>query len=133
MIKAAKERNQEARDDWFKRLNEWQADQLVFVDESAANERTMDRKFGWAPVGASSVEIRPAKRMQRWSLLPAYTIDGYITWDVRQASFTTATFNEFIIKSVLPLCNPYPAVRSIIVMDNAQIHRSEVLQYISIN
>ena len=129
MIKAAKERNQEARDDWFKRLSGWRADQLVFVDESAANERTMDRKFGWSPIGTSSLQICSAKRTERWSLLPAYTIDGYIAWDVRQASFTTVTFNEFIANSVLPLCNPYPDSRSIIVMDNAQIHRSEVLKH----
>lgn len=33
-------------------MTEWRPDQLVFVDESAANERTGDRKYGWAPVGA---------------------------------------------------------------------------------
>jgi hypothetical protein len=35
-------------------------------------------------------------------------------------------FNSFIEQHVLPLCNQYPGPRSIIVMDNAQIHRSQV-------
>jgi DDE superfamily endonuclease len=86
----------------------------------------MDRKYGWAPIGTQSLEIQPVKRSERWSMLPAYTIDGYIAWEVRQASYTTVTFNEFIRNQVLPLCTPYPGPRSIIVMDNAQIHRSEV-------
>jgi hypothetical protein len=36
----AAERNQDAKDDWFRRLAQWKADQLVFIDESVANERT---------------------------------------------------------------------------------------------
>lgn len=32
-------------------LSGWHAKQLVFVDGSAANLRTPDRKFGWAAVG----------------------------------------------------------------------------------
>ena len=38
--KIAKERNQELRDHWFTKLSDWRADQLVFLDESAACERT---------------------------------------------------------------------------------------------
>jgi hypothetical protein len=132
-VRAAQERNQNARDDWIQRLADWRADQLVFVDESAANERTLDRKYGWAPINTQSIEIRPAKRTERWSMLPAYTINGYIAWQVVQASYTTASFNEFIANHVLPLCSPYPGVRSILVMDNAQIHRSQVWVYVALN
>jgi DDE superfamily endonuclease len=125
-VRAAQERNQYARDDWIQRLADWRADQLVFVDESAANERTLDRKYGWAPINTAPLEIRPARRTERYSMLPAYTVDGYIAWQVVQASYTTALFNDFIANHLLPLCSPYPGPRSIIVMDNAQIHRSQV-------
>ena len=87
----------------------------------------MDRKYGWAPIGMPSVESRSARRSERWSMLPAYTLDGYIAWDVRHGSYTTATFNDFIKNQVLPLCTLYPGPRSILIMDNAQIHRSQVL------
>jgi hypothetical protein len=40
-------------------LKEWNARQLIFVDESAANERTQDRKYGWAPIGKAPIEERP--------------------------------------------------------------------------
>lgn len=115
-----------ARDDWIICVGGWQAAQLIFVDESAVNERTIDRKFGWAPKGQKARETRPAKRSERWSLLPAYTLDGYITYDLIQGSYTTELFNTFIETKVLPLCNPSPGPRSILVMDNAKIHKSEV-------
>lgn len=30
---------------------------LVFVDESAAKKRTLDRKYGWAPRGVSVIDL----------------------------------------------------------------------------
>lgn len=104
----------------------WQANQLLFVDESAANERTMDRKYGWAPVGVTPHVYQPLKRSERWSVLPVYTVDGFFNWDIIQGSYTAELFNAFIAEKVLPFCNPYPGPRSILVMDNAQIHRNEV-------
>ena len=98
----------------------------MFVDETAANERTLDRKYGWAPIGFASAETRPAKRSERWSILPAYTLDGYIAWNIKQGSYNTESFNAFIENQVIPLCNPYPGPRSILVLDNAAIHRSQV-------
>jgi hypothetical protein len=109
-------------------LGDWHAEQLVFIDESASNERTLDRKFGWSPVGLPSREIRPAKRSARWSILPAYTLKGYITHEIVHGSFNGQLFNDFIANKVLPLCAPHPAPRSILIMDNASIHRSQVHQ-----
>jgi len=110
-------------------LVSWNADQLIFIDELATNERTSNRKYGWAPVGVTPHETRPFKRSERWSLLPAYTIDGFITWDIRHGSYTAEAFEEFIENKVLPLCNPYPLPRSVLVMDNAPIHQSTVCIY----
>jgi hypothetical protein len=62
--KQAAERNREIRDDWLRRLSGWEAAQLVFLDESAANERTMDRKYGWSPIGTPCTISRPAKRSE---------------------------------------------------------------------
>jgi len=44
--KRAAERSGPLRTTWQGRQKEWFADQLVFLDESAANERTGDRKQG---------------------------------------------------------------------------------------
>ena len=76
---------------------------MIFVDESAANERASNRKFGWAPKGITPHEYRLFKRSERWSILPAYTVDGFITWEVLQGSFTMELFEEFIEFKVLTL------------------------------
>jgi len=108
------------------RLTEWKPDQLMFLDESAANERTLDRKYGWAPVGSIARVSEPFKRTMKWSLLPLYTIDGFVAWDFVRGSYNRETFNEFVRTWVIPQTNPFPGPCSVLIMDNAKIHHSEV-------
>jgi len=61
-----------------------------------------------------------------FSILPAMTVDGYIACQVYSGAVNADTFNAFVEHELLPLCNPYPGPNSIIVMDNASIHRSDV-------
>ena len=44
--RAHEERDNLLRAHWVARFSEYRANQLVFMDESAANERTKDRKWG---------------------------------------------------------------------------------------
>ena len=122
----AAQQNPELKTQWMSKLSEWNAEQLIFIDESAANECTADRKYGWAPVGVTPHEARPFGRSERWSLCPAYTIDGFITWKIVHGSFSAELFEDFIENKVLPLYKPYLLPRSVIIMDNALIHHIEV-------
>ena len=129
----AAQRNQYLRDDWIRRLSKFKHYQLVFIDESAANETTKERKHGWALPGVRPTISRPFKRSERWSILPAYTSRrGYITYEIVQGSYTSESYLAFIRDRVLPLCNPYdpeiPRENSILVMDNASIHRGPELR-----
>jgi len=126
MQKRAAQRNQELRNLWRAVLGTYSADQLVFLDESAANERTGDRKYGWAPPGSIAIDVKPIKRTERWSILPAYSVDGYLTWKIVKGSFTKELFNDFVVDDLLPVTHAFPGPRSVIVVDNAQIHRNEV-------
>jgi len=45
----AAERNLTVRDGWMACIGRYNANELVFLHESAANERTSDRKYGCAP------------------------------------------------------------------------------------
>ena len=50
----AAECNQELRDDWIKnKLTLYTAKQLIFMNESAANEHSAHQKYGWAPIRAT--------------------------------------------------------------------------------
>ena len=68
----------------------------------------------------------PFKYYEHYSILPAYAIDGYIAWIIHKGSITTSIFNEFIQEYVLPICNEYPGPHSVLCLDNASIHYSEV-------
>ena len=101
----------------------WTADQLVFLDESASNERTGDRKFGWAPTGRECEVSRPFKRSERWSILPALLVNGYLSYLIYQGLITAEIFKLFLEQQVLPYYIPYPRPRSILILDNALIYK----------
>lgn len=101
-------------------------EQCVFLDESAANERTADRKYGWGTIGSRVRLKEPIKRSERYSILPAYNLGGYMDYIVVKGSITGAIFNDFVENRVLPRCSPFPGLNSILILDNAAIHKSEV-------
>jgi hypothetical protein len=92
------------------------------------NERTSDRKYGWSPIGVICAQSRPVKRSKRWSVLLALTIDVYLDYIVFQGSITANLFIEFVEERVLPCCTPYPRPCSVLILDNALIHKNARLQ-----
>ena len=124
----AAQRNPELRAAWAHKMSMYMPNQLIFVDESAANECTSHRKYGWSPKGVRPHENIPFERSERWSVLPAYTVNGFLTWDIEHGSFLQELFEDFIENKLLPFCNPFPGPRSVIIMDNAPIYQSEVYQ-----
>jgi hypothetical protein len=122
----SRECSQLLRDEWYTCLADWSYEQLMYVDESAANERSLDRKYGWSRKGVAARCIAPFRRSEKWSILPVYTHDGFIDWEVVRGSYNAAMFIEFIRNHVIPHTTPYPGPRSVLIMDNAKIHHSEV-------
>lgn len=60
-------------------------------------------------------------------MLPALSLDGILHLDVLDRSYTSQLFNEFV-DGLLDNMNPFPARNSVLVMDNASIHKSLLLQ-----
>lgn len=88
---------------------------------------TYSRLKIWLGTGwCNAEEANPFRYSKHWSLCPAYTIDGYITWEIVHGSFSAELFEDFIENKVLPLCNPYPLPQSVIIMDNAPIHQIDI-------
>jgi transposase len=124
--KRAKEQSEALRRVYAARVAQhYRADMIVAVDESACNERTGDRKYSWSPVNSAVELVYSFKRSERWSLLPAITVDGYLSYTIFQGSITSEILEDFLECSVLPHCTAYPGPNSVIVLDNASIHRSE--------
>lgn len=93
----------------------------MFIDESGANERTGSRKFGWSPKGLACHEFESIKRSERWSILPAMTVDGYLGNPlIYQGGINAEIFCAWLAEDVLPQL----LEGSILIMDNASIHRA---------
>jgi len=103
----------------------------VFLNESAINEHTLQRRKGWALIGGTASVVWPFKRTERWSILSAYAKEGFITYNVTHSSFTGEMFNKFVEHNLLPLCSPFLGPCSIIIVDNCKIHHNDVCKYLS--
>lgn len=135
ITKAACERNYEKRARYVYEIMQYQPRELVFIDESSFDKRTCNRLRGWAKLGGRIIRPVFFLRGARYSILPALSLnDGIFHVEVVQGSFTMDTFNQFI-RNLLNRMNPYDAdehpPRSVIVLDNCQIHKDpEILNYI---
>lgn len=120
--RVAEEACQELRDDWRERQRTMPAHRVCVVDESANNERTGWRKYGYSPVGTPCKDKGGAKRSERWSFLPAMVDNGYLPEPlIVQGAITSEAFELWLEYNVIPHLDR----GSFLVMDNASIHRSE--------
>jgi transposase len=121
----AKQCDEELERAWRQKRIGWHFEQLVFLDESGSNERTANRKWGYAPIGMPAKAKRWLKKSERWSVLLVYTISGYIEAITYQGSITAEIFENWLEQQVLPNCNRWQGDRNIIIIDNALIHKSD--------
>ena len=59
----------------------------------------------------------------RYSILPALSLDGILHLEVLDHSFTGEEFQDFVA-GVLDQMQPWPMPNSVLVMDNASIHKA---------
>lgn len=115
-------RSDDLRSSFIGRISGYKASQLVILDESAVNERAVDRRWGWSPRGvAYRMKYAALYRSERWSLLPAMGINGYLDVEIWQGSFNVERFNLFVRRLVKKM-TPFPGPRSVLLLDNASIH-----------
>jgi hypothetical protein len=58
----------------------------------------------------------------RYSILPALSLDGILHLEVLDHSFTGDEFCDFV-EGVLDRMQPWPLPNSVLVLDNASIHK----------
>ena len=96
---------------------------MVFVDETLFNKSTGWRHRAYAPISQPARYHVNLRRGHSWSVLPAYTVDGYLPYTaVREGYFNSETFLQWIEDDLLPLCNAWPGPRNVIILDNASAH-----------
>ena len=75
--------------------------QFVCVDETSKNEQTFAWKYGRAYSGECTELKDVFVQGDRYSLVAALTVDGYIASDVVLGSFDSMDFLEFIQEKVV--------------------------------
>ncbi|KAF9256105.1 hypothetical protein L218DRAFT_882561 [Marasmius fiardii PR-910] len=83
--------------------------------------------MAWAPIGGRAHKRNFFVRGTKYSILPAISLDGILHLNVIEQSYTAEAFNAFI-EILLTRMNLFPEKNSVIVMDNAVIHKDQELQ-----
>ncbi|KAE8231123.1 hypothetical protein CF326_g3865 [Tilletia indica] len=120
----AKERDDDKRRAYDLRIGRYEAQQLIFADEMAYDARdgvrirARSRRNHLAPLR------RPYIRGHRLSCIAGLSMSGMLApWAVK-GSFNEQRFHTYLRLELLPSMLPYPQPRSVLVLDNASIHKS---------
>jgi transposase len=95
---------------------------LVFLDETAKDSRDAVRKYAWSGIHTPAHVSLPFQRSKRLSVLAALDVYGFFAHEITEGTFDRNAFHNAMIRKIIPLMNPYPWPRSILILDNARIH-----------
>lgn len=130
VYRVAAEQNPLLRADFEEKMKSMPAHRVCCVDESASNQRTGWRKYGFSPINTPCKDQGNAKRSERWSVLPALTTNGYLDGAlIYQGSIDSKKFEDWIEFVVLPQLER----GMFLVMDNAPTHCNDWLKDICYN
>ena len=111
------------RDDWQASIVRMRAEQLVFLDECNFKQQSCWRSMAYGPIGDPVRYHDHMNRGETWSLLPAYSVDGYLPCvALKQGYYNADEIYEWVVNHLLPHCNAFPGPRSVICLDNVSIH-----------
>jgi transposase len=105
IAKEAAERNEHLRATWEVSMAQYDPQQLVFIDEARVDDQTNVRKNGWAPLGQACVRQTSFLRGQKYSILPALSVDGIVALDIFEGSVNRESFLTFLQNHLV--CLPY--------------------------
>lgn len=100
--KAALERNEELRKVWEMDMAQYEDPEMfVAIDESAVDNKTGQRSYGWSDIDTPCVRCATFLRGERLSILPALTVGSIIALDIIEGSVTSELFLRFIREQVV--------------------------------
>ena len=104
MEKAAKERSELLRADYIFTVGmEYQPEQLIFLDETAKDERSLSRTYGYSFKNQRVSQKLFFLRGIRYTILPALTLDGFIACDIMKGSCSQERFCSFILSQIVSI------------------------------
>lgn len=104
--KVAVERDEYARAEFAVSLAEdfsGTGNEFVVIDESCKNEHEILRRYGRSHTGQQADYSEVFVRGERYSMIAALTIEGYIAVEVTNGSFDGELFLEYLVEKVVCL------------------------------
>ena len=75
--------------------------QLIFLNESAKDERSLSRLYGYSLRNTRAQKKVVFIRGKRYTILPALTLDGFVALDVFEGSCDRERFVDFVLNQVV--------------------------------
>ncbi|XP_073237791.1 uncharacterized protein [Porites lutea] len=126
----AKERDERSRAMYRRRIAQFSREQLLFIDESAKDERTFQRRYTRELQGTGRLSVKGNfTRGTRYSVLSAISTQGVIASHVITGAYNRGQFEFSMLNFVQPHIGSVARgePRSVVVMDNCNIHYSDVV------
>ena len=131
VYKLANQRDPELRRCWLEKVLGGEAvftsDQFLFVDESSKKLRDCRRSRVFAVRGDKiQIPVVHSRSGNAASIIASLSIEGVQSVTVvdinQEGNIDGQRFLEVFIDDILSVCEAFPGKRSVIVMDNAQVH-----------
>lgn len=106
-------------------------EQLLFIDETSKDGRHAYRRYAWSRRNQKAVVKLTLSRGHQRSVLAALDHNRFAAWDSTVETYTRRSFHRAFLTKIVPLLNPWPLARSIVILDNAKIHQYKELEDVS--
>ena len=100
------------------------AEQLVFLDETRRDQKSMRRRTGRAPSGVTPVCLTVPGTGKSHSILALTGIAGFLGWHTIEGGYDAQSFLAAFEARILPFLRPFPEPQSVLVLDNCAIHHA---------
>jgi transposase len=116
---AASERREEERAQWREQMKEWEAKQLVVVDECGSNI-ALTPLFARAPKGQRATDSVPRNRGKNTTLLASLSLEGIGASMIIEGAANGPAFEAYVEHMLVPSLQQ----GQIVVMDNLRVHKT---------
>jgi hypothetical protein len=117
------ERNEQDHEEYMALITaHYRPGQLVFADKSHFNRLTLRSPYAWALRGERATKYEFFHRGNKYSILPALSLDGILHLKVIENAVTGNIFCQFI-EDLLLCMNEWLLPHSVLIVDNAVIHK----------
>lgn len=118
------QQDEQARMEFMNEMKLFDADMILWLDETGSDRWNSLRKFGYSLRGLTPVEYSLSTGGCRISAIAVMSIFKIEDYELYEDNVNGDMFCSFLSRCVLPILNPFNGTNtnSVIILDNASIH-----------